>query len=125
MFGREKLSRSSRRTTTSIAETSVVEATTDADVSHWRHIFATFLEDASAALGRPHFYLIQANDWQSLCLLAGISMPVYSRLHVLHVVLNLIVASDLSPAAPATSHTHGMPPPLAQHQVRDGVVAAV
>ena len=45
-------------------------------------------------------------------------------LHVLRVVLNLIVASDLSPAAPATSHTHGMPPPLVQHQVRDGAVAA-
>jgi hypothetical protein len=46
-------------------------------------------------------------------------------LHVLRVVLNLIVASDLSPAAPATLHTHGVPPPLAQHQVRDGLVAAV
>ena len=63
-------------------------------------------------------------------------------LHVLHAVLNLIVVCSsisprpprrpkfdccvrLSPAAPATSHTHGVPPPLAQHQVCDGVVAAV
>jgi hypothetical protein len=45
---------------TPIAETSVVMAFTD--VSHWQHIFATFLEDASAALSHPHFYLIQANN---------------------------------------------------------------
>jgi hypothetical protein len=74
MSQKVKLSRSSRPTTTLIAETSVVDATTD--VSHWRRIFTTILEDASPALSRPHFYLIQANGWQSLCLLAGISEPI-------------------------------------------------
>jgi hypothetical protein len=48
-----------------------------------------------------------------------------STANVLKSVLNLIVASDLSPAALATSHTHNVPPPLAQHQVRNGAVAAV
>ena len=46
-------------------------------------------------------------------------------LHILHVVLNLIVAFGLSPAAPATLHTHGVPPPLVQRRVRYGKVAAV
>ena len=46
-------------------------------------------------------------------------------LHILHVVLNLIVAFDLSPAAPATLHTHSVPPPLVQHRIRCGKVAAV
>jgi hypothetical protein len=70
--------RSSRCTNTPSDETSVVVALTN--VLHWQGIFATFLKDASAALCRPHFYLIQANSWQSLCLLDGISVPIYSRL---------------------------------------------
>jgi hypothetical protein len=56
--------RSSRRTTTPIAETSVVDASTD--VSHMGLTLATFLEDASIALRRHLFYLIQTNGWQSL-----------------------------------------------------------
>ena len=51
-----------------------------ADLLHWQGIFATFLKDATAALSRPDFYLIQANGGQSLCLLAGISTSIYSQL---------------------------------------------
>jgi len=68
----------SRSTKTISAETSAVVAS--ADLLHWQGIFATFLKDASAALSRPHFYLIQANGWQSLCLLAGVSTSIYSQL---------------------------------------------
>jgi len=46
-------------------------------------------------------------------------------LHVIHIILNLNVASDLRPAAPTTSHIHGVPPTLVQHQFCNGVVAAV
>jgi hypothetical protein len=70
--------RSSRCTNTPSAETSVVVASTN--VLHWQGIFTAFLKDASATLSCPHFYLIQANGWQSLCLLVGISLPIYSRL---------------------------------------------
>jgi hypothetical protein len=53
--------RSSRCTNTPSAETSVVLASTN--VLHWQGIFTTFLKDASTALSRPHFYLIQASHW--------------------------------------------------------------
>ena len=68
----------SRSTKTISSETSAVVAL--ADLLHWQGTFATFLKDASAALSRPHFYLIQANGWQSLCLLAGVSTSIYSQL---------------------------------------------
>jgi hypothetical protein len=68
----------SRSTKTISAETSAVVAS--AVLLHWQGIFATFLKDASAALSRPHFYLIQANGWQSLGLLAGILTSIYSQL---------------------------------------------
>ena len=51
-----------------------------ADVSHWRKIFATFVEEASSALASPYFYLLQSNGWKSLCLLTGLSEEVYSAL---------------------------------------------
>ncbi len=70
--------RSSRRTNTPSAESSIVVASTN--IQHWQGIFATFVRDASAALSCPHFYLIKANGWQSLCLHVGISVPIYSRL---------------------------------------------
>jgi hypothetical protein len=57
------------------SETSAVAA----NLLYWQGIFATFLKDALAALSRPHFYPIQANGWQSLCLLAGISTSIYSH----------------------------------------------
>jgi hypothetical protein len=75
---KEKEMKSSVHTNTPSAKTSVVVAS--ADVLHWQGIFATFLKDASAALSHPHFWLIQATGWQSLCLLAGISVPIYSCL---------------------------------------------
>jgi hypothetical protein len=70
--------RSSRRTTPHIAENSVVDDATDA--CSLRRIFATFLADSSASLGRPYFYLIQSNGWKCLCLLTGLSVQDYSKL---------------------------------------------
>jgi hypothetical protein len=70
--------RSSRRTTGQVAENSVVDDATDA--CSLRHIFATFLADSSASLGRPYFYLIQSNGWKCLCLLTGLSVQDYSKL---------------------------------------------
>jgi hypothetical protein len=70
--------RSSRRTTPHVAENSVVDDLTDA--CSLRCIFATFLADSSASLGRPYFYLIQSNGWKSLCLLIGLSVQDYSKL---------------------------------------------
>jgi len=66
------LMRSSRRTTPQVAENSIVDDATDA--CSLRHICATFLANSSASLGRPYFYLIQSNDWKSLCLLTGLSV---------------------------------------------------
>jgi len=70
--------RSSRRTTPHIAENSVVDDATDA--CSLCCIFATFVADSSASLGRPYFYLIQSNGWKSLCLLTGLSVQDYSKL---------------------------------------------
>ncbi len=70
--------RSSRRTTPHNAENSMVDDSTDA--CSLRCIFATFLADSSASLGRPYFYLIQSNGWKSLCLLTGLSFQDYSKL---------------------------------------------
>jgi hypothetical protein len=72
------LMRSSRRTTPHVAESRVVDYATDA--CSLRRIFATFLADSSASLGRPYFYLIQSNGWKSLCLLTGLSVQDYSKL---------------------------------------------
>ncbi len=69
---------SSRRTTPHVAENSVVDDATDA--CSLRHIFATFLADSSASLGRSYFYLIQSNGWKSLCLLTGLSVQDCSKL---------------------------------------------
>jgi len=55
--------RSSRRTTPHVAGNSVVDDATDA--CSLRRIFATFLADSSASLGRPYFYLIQSNGWKA------------------------------------------------------------
>ena len=46
--------RSSRRTTPHVVENSIVDNATDA--CSLRCIFATFLADSSASLGRPYFY---------------------------------------------------------------------
>ncbi len=70
--------RSSRRTTGQVAENSAVDDATDA--CSLRRIFANFLADSSASLGRPYFYLIQSNGWKSLCLLTGLSVQDYSKL---------------------------------------------
>jgi len=69
--------RSSRCTTPHVAENSVLD---DADACSLRRIFATFLADSSASLGRPYFYLIQSNGRKSLCLLTGLSVQDYSKL---------------------------------------------
>jgi len=70
--------RSSRRTTPHVAENSIVDDATDA--CRLRPIFATFLADSSASLGRPYFYPIQSNGWKSLCLLTGLLVQDYSKL---------------------------------------------
>jgi hypothetical protein len=70
--------RSTRRTTGHLAENSVVDTLTDAH--HFQYIFAAFLADSSASLGRPYFYLLQSNGWKSLCLLTGLSVSNYSKL---------------------------------------------
>ncbi len=70
--------RSTRRTTGHLAENSMVDDLTDA--CHFQRIFATFLVDSLASLGRPYFYLIQSNGWKSFCLLTGLSVQDYSKL---------------------------------------------
>jgi hypothetical protein len=62
---KEKLMRSTGRTNTPSAETSVVVATTN--LLHWQGMFATFLKDSSTALSRPYFYLIQASSCGDSC----------------------------------------------------------
>ena len=56
------LMRSTRRTTGHLSENSVVDNLTEA--FQLQSIFATFLVDSSASLGRPYFYLIQSNGWK-------------------------------------------------------------
>jgi hypothetical protein len=70
--------RSSRHTTPHVAENSMVDNATDA--CSLRCIFATFLANSSASIGRPYSYLIQSNGWKSLCLLIGLSVQDYSKL---------------------------------------------
>jgi hypothetical protein len=72
--------RSSRCTTPHVAENSFVDDATDA--CSLLYIFATFLANSSASLGPPYFYLIQSNGWKSLCLLTGLSVQDYSKLHL-------------------------------------------
>jgi hypothetical protein len=59
-----QLMKSSRRNTTSIIKTSIVNAS--ADVSHWQCIFATFFQEAYT-LDYPHFFIFQNNSGQSFC----------------------------------------------------------
>ncbi len=84
--------RSSRRTTPHVAENSVVDDATDS--CSLRGIFATFLADSSASLGRPYFYLIQSNGWKSLCLLTGLSVQDYSKLLLLSKLVRVRVNKD-------------------------------
>ena len=50
------------------------------DISHWRHIFATFISNFLDALAHPYFYLLQTNSKWSLCLLSGLPPSIYSAL---------------------------------------------
>ncbi len=83
-----QLMRSSRPTTTSIAETSIVDAS--ADVSHWRCIFATFLRDTifrrpphqlAATCPEHHWCCFQ---WR-ICLLPCQSPPQATASHRGHI----------------------------------------
>ena len=62
---------------------SVANSAADIDppeLYQWRSLFATFLKEASPALGSPYFWLVRTNGWKSLCLLTGLPPMDYGIL---------------------------------------------
>ena len=104
--------RSSRGTTGQVAENSFADDAPDA--CSLLRIFATFLADSSTSLGRPYFYLIQSNGWESLCLLTRLSVQDYSKL----LLQSKLVRAGITKTAPDQLGWIGIPlhaPPVSTH----------
>ena len=92
-FRKEKQLSSRGRTKSVISESSMMDDSDD--LSHWQHVFATFISGSSAALAHPYFYLLRTNSKWSLCLLSGLPPSIYSALLLKCKLVKTILATEV------------------------------